>query len=487
MSLPRSTEDLRGRRAAIWIRESTRGQYLNSGPDAQRAMVTAAIDRLGMVPTGLEWQAAQSGHSVYRSPEMAGVIEAARAGRFEVLTVAYAARWQRNLRQTLNLLEEQLHPLGAAVFFVDENIVSSNDRDWDGLVDEAKAAESWLRKHRRRVHEGLAAKLAMKRDPGGHPPYGFRRNAARIVEPDPEGGEAVQQVFALAASGMTDRLVAQAVGLPLFTVRGMLTSPLYIGRLRDGGPANWPALIDHDTWHAVQDQRHRRATNTGRPASPSRPYALRMLTCAACGSRLTGDTNYYRHRDACDAFIAAAPPRPPGSRGRRPGMGYRRESVEDLVGALLTKVCVDDTVIADVVSAIGRQAQVPDPVAQARIGQQRDAAVRRYLADRDTRGLEAAMSRLDAEEVQAREVRVVESVPADFVVKSLRNLAVTWTKAAGGLGRRGLAEALFAEIKLLGMTEMEVSLTDSAVARGLGAALPESMTLIVGNGRGERI
>jgi hypothetical protein len=34
-ALPRSLEDLRGRRAARWIRESTAGQADNFGPDAQ--------------------------------------------------------------------------------------------------------------------------------------------------------------------------------------------------------------------------------------------------------------------------------------------------------------------------------------------------------------------------------------------------------------------------------------------------------------------
>jgi hypothetical protein len=34
--LPRSLDDLAGLRAALWVRESTQGQYDNFGPDAQR-------------------------------------------------------------------------------------------------------------------------------------------------------------------------------------------------------------------------------------------------------------------------------------------------------------------------------------------------------------------------------------------------------------------------------------------------------------------
>jgi DNA invertase Pin-like site-specific DNA recombinase len=178
-----------------------------------------------------------------------------------VLLVAYVARWQRNLRQTLNLLEEVLHPAGVAVYFCDEELLSSNERHWDQLVDEAKAADSWLRKHRRRVREGLAAKLATKRDPGGRPPLGFRRNADKLMEPDPNKASVVRRVIELSAAGATDQEIAAEVCLPLFTVRGVLTSPLYAGRLRDGGPANWP-VVDASLARRAPRRRATRATDT---------------------------------------------------------------------------------------------------------------------------------------------------------------------------------------------------------------------------------
>jgi len=146
--LPQSAEDLRGLRAARWVRESTAGQYANYGPDSQRKLQDRALASLGMSDSGLAWEPAQSGSTVYQGPAMASVLEAARAGAFDVLVVAYVDRWQRNLRQTLNVLEDALHPAGVVVWFCDEEILSSNDRAWDQLVDRAKAAESWLRLHR---------------------------------------------------------------------------------------------------------------------------------------------------------------------------------------------------------------------------------------------------------------------------------------------------------------------------------------------------
>ncbi|MFO7533095.1 MAG: hypothetical protein R6W93_11590 [Candidatus Limnocylindrales bacterium] len=361
------------------------------------------------------------------------------------------------------------------MWFCDEEILSSNDRHWDALVDEAKAAESWLRKHRRRVSEGLAAKRERLRDPGGHPPYGFRRNAAKLVEPDPDLLARVRRVFELSAAGLLDREVAAEVELPLFTVRGMLTSPLYVGRLRDGGPASWAPLVDDATWERSQAVRARRATNTGRPADPRRPYALTMLHCLACGARLIGDTGYYRHRQACDAFVAAKPVKRRGL-----GTGYRKEWYEGLVEQLLERVRLDDATIAQVVGAVADP--VEDRLALSRINREREDALRRYLRDRDEAALAATMSRLDTDEALARRPSA-DAMSAGEVVDYLRDLPRVWAEAPASRSR--IAEALFERIEVLGFQRARIHPSGAAIGRGLAAALPISCSLPV-YGRGER-
>ena len=135
--LPTTVDDLRGLRAARWIRESTAGQYDRYGPEVQGGQIAAAIRRLGLVDTGLAWSPAHSGSTVHGSPAMRAMLEAAGAGAFDVLVVARSDRWQRNLRQTLNLLEDDLHAVGVVVWFDDEQLLSSCERNWDQLVDEA--------------------------------------------------------------------------------------------------------------------------------------------------------------------------------------------------------------------------------------------------------------------------------------------------------------------------------------------------------------
>ena len=80
MSLPRNPDDLRGLRAAIWIRESTPGQFDRYGPATQRRLIAAAIASLGLVNTGIEFSVARSGSTVYLHKTMREAIAAAQAG-----------------------------------------------------------------------------------------------------------------------------------------------------------------------------------------------------------------------------------------------------------------------------------------------------------------------------------------------------------------------------------------------------------------------
>ena len=61
--LPREATELRGLRAARWIRESTPGQLDRWGPPSQRRMQDTAIAALGLADTGLAWTVGRSGWS----------------------------------------------------------------------------------------------------------------------------------------------------------------------------------------------------------------------------------------------------------------------------------------------------------------------------------------------------------------------------------------------------------------------------------------
>ena len=173
--LPRSLDDIRGLRAARWIRESTAGQYDRFGPASQREQQDRFIERHGLVDTGLVFQVAHSGTTVWRSPTMNAMIASAQAGDFDLLLAGYSDRWQRNLRRTLELLEDHLHPAGVALVMCDRRILSSDPHDWDELVAEAAAAERYSRRLAERITDGYRAKFEAHGDQAGSAPLGFRR------------------------------------------------------------------------------------------------------------------------------------------------------------------------------------------------------------------------------------------------------------------------------------------------------------------------
>ncbi|MBV9870484.1 MAG: recombinase family protein, partial [Frankiaceae bacterium] len=347
--LPRSIDELAGLRAARWIRESTAGQVDRFGPDAQREHQNRAIERYGLVDTGLAWQVAHSGRTIATTSQWADMLAGAGTS-WDVLVVGYVSRFARDLRTAVNARHD-LHAAGGAILFADERLLTSDEEAWETWAREAVEAEAYSRRLGKRIREGYAAKRRRLQDPGGNAPYGFRRGGPeRTLEVEPETIERVQRIFELAAAGATDREVSLQSVLPLPTVRGILRNPIYAGRLEDGTPTRFAAPIAQELWQAATQARDRRRRQRGRRAI-RRAYALTMLRCAVCDRRLVGDNQRYRHLELCPAFAAAAA----NGRRRRPGQhripvgaSYPAETYEAAVGALLRRVAVGADVAVNV-------------------------------------------------------------------------------------------------------------------------------------------
>ncbi len=126
-----------------------------------------------------------------------------------------------------------------------------------------------------------------------------------------------------------------------------------------------------------------------------------------------------------------------------------------------------------------------DDVALARIAREQDAAASKYLRDRDIMALEATMTRLDAEERDARQERIVTGVPREQAVRYLSDLRMTWEAADGGPGRKALAQALFRQDRRWWVPGGTLRLMDGAISHGFDAVLLERFGSSA-NGRGER-
>jgi len=166
---------------------------------------------------------------------MATMVEDLRSGRFDLLLTGYSDRWQRNLRRTLELLEDELHPNGVALVMCDRKILSSDPSDWDELISEAAGAEKYSRRLSERITEGYAAKFDQERDPGGHAGLGFRRlpEPPHTLEIDRERMPMVVGLFERYALGnVSATQLEEETGLAATRIRMILMNPLYNGWIR---------------------------------------------------------------------------------------------------------------------------------------------------------------------------------------------------------------------------------------------------------------
>jgi len=483
--LARSIDDLRGRRFARWIRESTEGQYDTYGPDSQREKQDLAAERLGLVDADLTYQVAVSGKIAWRSAEMRRMLDDAAAGRFDVLLVGYSDRWQRNLRRTLEILEDQLHPAGVAVFFADRRILSSDPDDWDELVAEATAAERYIRRLAGRIADGYAAKFRRYADQAGNPPLGFRRSAEppHVIEIDPATIEQAVAVFRRYAEGsLSMRDLAAATGLEYERVVKMLRNPLYNGWVRrhrgpeeERLPAPWRANppVSDELWRRCADLRAQRLRGGGPSHRHDTDLLRGLVRCASCGRRIrsngmTGEGASRRrqmlHPDPCPAWGTPA--------------SVPLEAWEPAIAAQIGLASLDEDAIARIRSVVEARAPRPIDTSRARLERaMRDLALE-HAAGRLTDEAYLAGIRRLREEVERAGAPRPSGVTADEAIAAIADLSSLWVDATPE-ERARLVHAVYARIDVLGRSFAGVELTPWAYDIGLDQAMPELVRLEV--------
>ncbi len=486
MRLPRSLDELEGRRAAHWGRESTGRQAERFGPAAQREQRLRAIAAYGMVDTGIEWQVAHSGRTIVTTSQFSDML--ARAGRdYDVLVVGYNSRFARDLRTAVNA-RHQLHEAGAALLFADERVLSSDDNAWENWARETVEAEAYSRRLARAVHAGYAAKIRDYADQGGGlVPLGFRRvGEGKLIEPDPDAMPLATRVYELAAQGTSDADIAAETGLTLWTVRGVLRSPLYGGRLRDGRPTRFAAPIDAGLIERAKAYRWAR-TRIGNRVRRNRTYALSSsgpLICDACGLAAKGDTRgrrngakiaVYRHRDGVDC----------------PGWMVREvptELLEAQVACLLDGARPNRESAARIRAALDFPVVMPDLLAIARLDARLKGLAAELVAPDQRRGsaeivAEIERGRAERQALASRPPERDEVDPEDALIW-LASLGKLWRDTSDD-GRRRLAVATFARLGVVSGPKrgshriVSVETTEEAERRGLVLALPASIEVTV--------
>ena len=485
MRLPAKVSDLEGLRAAHWGRESTGRQFEKFGPAAQRRQRLDAIAERRMVDTGIEWQVAHSGRTIGSTSQFADML--ARAGRdYDVLVVGYNSRFARNLRTAVNA-RHQLHEAGAVLFFADERVLSSDENAWESWAREALEAEAYSRRLARSVNAGYAAKIRDLADQGGGlVPVGFRRvGIQKVIEPDPGTMPTAVAVWELAAQGAADATISAATDLSLWTVRGILRSPLYAGRLRDGRPTRFPAPVDGRLIEQAYEYRRSR-TRIGNRLRRNRTYPLSgggPAVCAICERPIKGDTRTRRDGTKLSVYRHAE--------GRCPGWPVREVPsalLDGQVADLLRGAAPNRESAARIRAALARPAVGPDRLGMARLEARLRSLSAELMApeeDRSTEDIVTEMKRIRSErERMAGAPLEAAVVDPERSIEWLSSLATLWAETSD-TGRRELAVATFARLGVINTGErgshriVSVEATEEAERRGLVLALPASLEVTV--------
>jgi len=480
VSLPASVGDLRGLRAARWVRESTRGQFDTFGPEAQREHQDRAIERFGLTDTGLAWTVAHSGRTVGTTGDFRDMLS--RAGtEFDVLVVGYVSRFARDLRTAVNARHD-LHAAGASILFCDEQVLTSDDDAWEAFAREAVEAEAYSRRLSKRIREGYAAKFRRLGDQAGNAPLGFEREGpARTLAIDPTTILQAVRVFELYACGsLSIDEVAAHVALAPDRVRAMLANPIYNGWMRryrrsrreERVEAPWRAAppISDELWQRVSDLRLRRTRGVGVGRRRKAVDPLAGLLHCVCGRRIRANGT------------AGSPAKPqrlhPGKCAAwGPSATVWSSMHSDPIAAQVAGIRLDDVTIERVVRVLSRNPAAPaTAVVDTWLERQKRDLALQHAADKlDDATYLARMAELRT----ARPVASAsEAVPARVAVTWLRNVAALWN--ADGVtddARTQLLHAIYERIDATRDGFSKVHLTRDAYRHGLALALPESVVV----------
>ncbi len=314
------------KRAAIYARFSTDLQKERSIDD-QVALCNAYATREGLNVVETFDDRARSGASIINRDGLLDLMEAARAGRFDVVIVEALDRLSRDM-EDLAGIHKRLTFLGIEIRAVQEGVANTVLVGLRGLVGQLYREDNVAK-----IRRGMAGVIRDGRNAGGRA-YGYapvpgKPGALAIVEAE---AEIVRRVFEEFVAGATARAIAHGLNadgiLPPRGRRwnassfngsaargaGILRNPLYVGRIvwnksrmikdPDSGrhvsrandrdaqqSAARPelAIVSAELWAAAQQRLAARTRLRPEQQRAPRHMLSGLLRCGACGAGLSSN------------------------------------------------------------------------------------------------------------------------------------------------------------------------------------------------------
>jgi len=304
------------RRGGLYVRVSAvmgRGGEDFLSPSIQIDTMRTAAARAGHQVVEVWEDIDVSGRSMNR-PGLHAAVDAARAGRIDVLWVHDLSRLARNAAGGLTELAA-IEKMGVDVLSATETVdrsTSSGRLTAGVLLLLAEHYSDLVGDRWRGVIEANARRGVWH----GQPPRGYLRSASRTLIEDPVAGPVWREVFRRYAAGDGLRPLASYVTATLGTVvqaqtvSRTLHSPAYLGLVVLGErtfPGRHPALVDQPTWDRVQARLTANATVPSRTKQAVHSLAG-LLRCGGCGGPLHKRRRASRGGDFLFCSTAAVAP-----------------------------------------------------------------------------------------------------------------------------------------------------------------------------------
>jgi hypothetical protein len=293
------------------------------------------------VPEANRFREVVSGETLDSRPRVLEVLRKVESPRAKAVMCADPQRLSRGDLEDIGRLVKLLRYSNTIVITLGYTYDLRDERDRDSFERELKRGNEFLEYQKRIMNNGRLLSVQNGNFIGQHAPYGYRKVEVRegkkkcfILEPHPDEAPVVKLVFDLYLQGLgaeriSDRLAELGVRPPRgkrwagTTLRTMLGNEHYLGKVRwerkktvktvENGvvisrrpvaeeylvfPGKHPAIIDQETWDAVQAKRgtiprNKKASNLSNPLSG-------ILFCS-CGRAMA------RHTYVRKGKTAAAP------------------------------------------------------------------------------------------------------------------------------------------------------------------------------------
>jgi DNA invertase Pin-like site-specific DNA recombinase len=506
-NLPRTFDELVGRRARGLVRESTERQGDNSGPIVQLREQREFAERWGLIfehrpdPAGLPepytYTDLVSGSDAAKRPQFLQMVADAKAGAFDVLLVRETSRFARNWRQA-GTYEDRLHEAGVVVAYIFEGRLSSDRAGQLQLVVNHSINEEFRLKLAENVQGGYRVKRFEAGKFSGTPPIGYvleyvdvelpgkakgheRRDTGRLL-PDDEPRELVSSIGGTYTNAGLARLIGQLYatgrwgvrslaahlnglgyrnrrGEPLsgHTIRHMVASPTYKGAIawhwrrdkRELGEGDelvegaHEALWSPQLWDQIQAVRGRQF-RTGAGGRRRHIYPLRRIArCDRCNRRLVGEPHDGVPYMACMNRRETHDERCQG--------GVKTAVLESQVGAWLGQLRIPDDWRADIERLqrqLERRESTPQPDRRATLtGRLERLREFYFMGDIDRDEYTTRRHAIETELASGEGTVIAPLTTLSKAKMLLSDLAELWTQATAE-ERSDLASTLFDQVRV---------------------------------------